>query len=219
MMMNLNKIEESKQKPLPKSTQETCCIIFLFVIHVLVSWLSIYLLDTPISEWFFDFSQYTQTIVDIFPKAQYWSNASVAYREKMIVLYGIIKPVSWGMVCIMFFVMLSQYKKHLRIGVYGLAYRAISFDNFSLKKSLLSFIWLTFLLYCILFLGENGSEVELSYEDLAHLRYLRASDYNQFNTKMGFYFFHLFLNTLGVVLLIFVVTLNVFLLLLYIKRR
>ena len=55
----------------------------------------IYLLNTPINEWVFNLGQYNAQLLEAFPKAQYWINISVAYRENMIPLYVLHQGISW----------------------------------------------------------------------------------------------------------------------------
>ena len=56
---------------------------------------SIYLLNTPVDEWVFNLGQYNNQLLQWFPKAQYWVNISVAYREKMILLYVLYQGMFW----------------------------------------------------------------------------------------------------------------------------
>lgn len=51
--------------------------------------LCIYFLQVDMSDWIFNISQFNSLILSLFPKAEYWSNISVVYREKMIVQYVI----------------------------------------------------------------------------------------------------------------------------------
>ena len=56
---------------------------------------SIYLLSTPIEDWAFNLGKYNQSILEIFPKAQYWVNVSIAFREKVIPLYPLYQVFFW----------------------------------------------------------------------------------------------------------------------------
>lgn len=62
---------------------------------VFYSVITIYLLNTAIDEWVFDLGQYNTQLLELFPKAQYWVNVSVVYREKMIPLYVLYHGIFW----------------------------------------------------------------------------------------------------------------------------
>ena len=218
-MMNSYLTEENKKRQYAKRFQpESILGVFIITLHILVSWLCLYLLETPIHEWFFDFSQYNQAILDILPKAQYWSNASPVYREKMIVAYGIIKPTSWLMVFMVSVLMLSQYKKYLGPEAEGLVYKTGSFDTLNIKKAVLGYLFMLFICSLSFNIGK-GSELLLQHEDIAYRSYSRASDKQVYNTQMGFYVYRLFTSTFGEALMTYIMLGYTYILVFYFKRR
>ena len=84
--------EDKKYKLTPLEKRFVKIYILLAVFYSIAS---VYLLNTPIDEWVFNLGQYNNQLLKVFPKAQYWVNISVVYREKMIPLYVLHQVLIW----------------------------------------------------------------------------------------------------------------------------
>ncbi|CAC9657393.1 hypothetical protein [bacterium endosymbiont of Bathymodiolus sp. 5 South] len=86
----IKKDEKHKFTPLEKRFVKIYLLLTVFY-----SIVSVYLLNTPIDEWVFNLGQYNNQLLQWLPRAQYWVNISVAYREKMILLYVLYQGIFW----------------------------------------------------------------------------------------------------------------------------
>ena len=129
---------------------------------VFYSMAGIYLLNTPINEWVFNLGQYNAQLLEAFPKAQYWINISVAYREKMIPLYVLYQGMFWFVFITAAGILVKDWEW----------YKKKSIDR--VRPEAKHRIWLAFFmiifsvfgLYAIIFDLSSGSDFYMVYEEL-----------------------------------------------------
>ena len=122
----------------------------------------IYLLNTPINEWVFNLGQYNAQLLEVFPKAQYWINISVAYREKMIPLYVLYQGIFWFVFITVVGVIVKDWEWYKKNSIYRVRPQARH------RVWLLFFMIIFFmlLLYAETFDLSSGSDVYMVYEEL-----------------------------------------------------
>ena len=122
----------------------------------------IYLLNTPINEWVFNLGQYNAQLLEAFPKAQYWINISVAYREKMIPLYVLYQGIFWFVFITAVGVIVKDWEWYKKNSIYRVRPQARH------RVWLLFFMIIFFmlLLYAETFDLSSGSDVYMVYEEL-----------------------------------------------------
>lgn len=181
-----NSKENKKYKLTPLEKRFVKIYILLAVFYSITS---VYLLNTPIDEWVFNLGQYNNQLLELFPKAQYWVNISVAYREKMIPLYVLYNGIFWFIFVSTIWVMVRQWRHYLNID-------KINFKPKCEKRKMLIFGVFLFGLsiYSYIFIFHTGSETYKLYEDL---RVSLHGEYKVWSTVYGMIFYKLITGFLG----------------------
>lgn len=163
---------------------------------------SIYLLSTPIEDWAFNLGQYNQSILESFPKAQYWVNVSIAFREKVIPLYPLYQVFFWfvfvtaAISCIVHwrYYLIDTHKSRL--------------IPICRRKKTILFGLVFFFSFLLLALTTNtGSEHLKLYKDL---RLGLHGEYTQWNTTYGFVFYRLIAGIFGIGALVWLFVISIY---------
>ncbi|BAS67555.1 hypothetical protein [Bathymodiolus septemdierum thioautotrophic gill symbiont] len=157
---------------------------------VFYSVITIYLLNTPIGEWIFNLGQYNTQLLEVFPKAQYWVNVSVAYREKMILLYVLYQGIFWFVFITTIGIFIKDWAWYKQ--------NAIHYTHKRVRKKYLMvfYIFFTgiFLIGTIFSNASEGSKFYMLYDQLDKVG--RNNDIFQWNSIYGFIFNRLVLGSL-----------------------
>ncbi|VVM23342.1 hypothetical protein BSPWISOXPB_512 [uncultured Gammaproteobacteria bacterium] len=152
------------------------------LLAVFYSIVSVYLLNTPIDEWVFNLGQYNNQLLQWLPRAQYWVNISVAYREKMILLYVLYQGIFW-------FIFVSTIGIFIKDWAWYKE-NAIHHTHKRVRKKYLMVFYIFFiglLLFGTIVLNiSEGSKFYMLYEQLDKVG--RNNDIFQWNSIYGFIF-------------------------------
>ncbi len=168
----IKKDKENKKYGLTPLEKRFVKIYILLAVFYAIT--SVYLLNTPIDEWVFNLGQYNNQLLEVFPKAQYWVNISVAYREKMIPLYVLYQGIFWFVFVSTIAITIVQWKSYNN-----------SFSPKCNRKWFMVF-FLPILIFAIvgMFMIGLGSEQYMYYENLDKVG--RNNDILVWNNVFGF---------------------------------
>ena len=153
--------------------------IMLAVIYVVAS---IHLLTTPIENWIFNFGQYNQQLLELFPKAQNWVNVSVAFREKVIPLHVLYQLIFW-------FIFLTVIIDIVKNWHWYQAHEPYCLSSKVRKRGWMVFyLFFTGFFIWASFFVNDGSDYYKLYEDL---RVSLHGEYKMWSTTYGFILYRL----------------------------
>ncbi|VVH66634.1 hypothetical protein BSPLISOX_727 [uncultured Gammaproteobacteria bacterium] len=152
------------------------------LLAVFYSIVSVYLLNTPIDEWVFNLGQYNNQLLQWLPRAQYWVNISVAYREKMIPLYVLYQGIFWFIFVSTIGIFIKDWAWYKDNAIYLIQERVR-------KKYLMAcyIFFFGFFLFGAIFLSIfDGSNFYMLYDQLDKVG--RHNDIFRWNSVYGFIF-------------------------------
>lgn len=179
----MNSSKENKKYDL--TPLEKRFVKIYLALAVFYSVITIYLLNTAIDEWVFNLGQYNTQLLEMFPKAQYWVNISVAYREKMIPLYVLYQGIFWFVFITTIGIFVKDWAWYKQNLIYRVQPRARTRTWLLLFMTLL----IVGLLYFLVFDESFGSNSYMVYEELTKTNL--HNDVRKWN-KMSFLIYRLF---------------------------
>ncbi len=145
--------------------------------------LSLYFLNIDMNDWVFNLSQFNPLLLEWFPKAQYWVNISVVFREKMIVLYVIFHIFQAYVLLSAIYLMIIHWAK-FNVEFVPANIRVCKAGILKKYAVLGVFIFAIF----IFFNMSMGSQFWLNLDQLdkEYIRKGVISEYRQWNSVIGF---------------------------------